>query len=762
MYYVVQTGDLTSSSVKERRDWSIELLASATPLGRKLFEKQNASICERGLRAAIYDHRTSYALRQARMTSRPTIEDLVKNQLEPSDLEKSSVILSGVRDAIITANLDRLQNLLGSVNSQGQIRDAFLQALVKYAVFSNGKQLLFFLFKHFSVDFLREDQETYHSALTLALFEDRNNVVTWLLDLGVDRKLFGSQHMFARIVCNSSWTMTNTFVQTCKTYWGNAVLKRLVNENAPPVQEKAIPPPLFLSILAGNEGPFEVLLRCDADVNQQWKNWTPLLLTIARGLPHFTVQLIEKGAEVKVCTSNESKMTIAHVLADATSTDSANQDQLLWDLFDRAPLDRSGSHLTPSQARRYTDRLLFAILKDAGVSFTAENGTGSSPVEIAISSGKLWIVDLIEGLLEASGKTDVSRLIDLPDMDGRTLLSYAIEDGDYDEAEELIKHGYDIDGKDIIGKTVLHEAAEHRKLDNLLFCLHHKANCLQEDILGRTALTLGVQSGDPKICQAIVHHAGSRIFLQKTKARETFLRVALKAKQFRIIPALLSLYGRTHDKNKLPTLSEFVGDVDVSGRTCLHDACIVGPSKQDTPMESTLNELIKLSKNLAPKDCVGDTPLHDSTDNSNSLDACLRLSRILLGAGADVNAANELGNTPLHHAYRRPGEKKQLVDLLLKNGANTTTKNKFGYTAEEWCNAVQQGDEDAKKADQEYKRLYDQQSSWKAIQEGMLKEKRENEACCNEQRLRFLQSYQGGDNQIRNLGQTGLALRTNN
>jgi len=64
-----------------------------------------------------------------------------------------------------------------------------------------------------------------------------------------------------------------------------------------------------------------------------------------------------------------------------------------------------------------------------------------------------------------------------------------------------------------------------------------------------------------------------------------------------------------------------------------------------------------------------------------SKDNAKELLTILLDAGADINALNDNGQTPLHIATF--WDNAEAVKLLLDRGADKTIKNKSGRTAEE-------------------------------------------------------------------------------
>ena len=67
---------------------------------------------------------------------------------------------------------------------------------------------------------------------------------------------------------------------------------------------------------------------------------------------------------------------------------------------------------------------------------------------------------------------------------------------------------------------------------------------------------------------------------------------------------------------------------------------------------------------------TGDTPLHTHAGEGRK-----EVVEILINAGANVNAKNDTGMSPLHNAVT-----KEVVELLIAEGANVNAKNKHGGT----------------------------------------------------------------------------------
>jgi ankyrin repeat protein len=76
----------------------------------------------------------------------------------------------------------------------------------------------------------------------------------------------------------------------------------------------------------------------------------------------------------------------------------------------------------------------------------------------------------------------------------------------------------------------------------------------------------------------------------------------------------------------------------------------------------------------------GDTPLHVMAWRKDVDGA-----RILLAAGADVDAIGDMDETPLHVAIAQ--DDIEMVELLLASGATVTFRSEFGNTALEEADA---------------------------------------------------------------------------
>lgn len=93
---------------------------------------------------------------------------------------------------------------------------------------------------------------------------------------------------------------------------------------------------------------------------------------------------------------------------------------------------------------------------------------------------------------------------------------------------------------------------------------------------------------------------------------------------------------------------------------------------------SRVRELAKENPQLLQRQGILGTPLHRAA----SVDRHLAVVKALLESGADVNARDKQGNTPLNVALRGKGNanKTNLVALLLSSGADPNAKTRVGQS----------------------------------------------------------------------------------
>jgi ankyrin repeat protein len=118
-----------------------------------------------------------------------------------------------------------------------------------------------------------------------------------------------------------------------------------------------------------------------------------------------------------------------------------------------------------------------------------------------------------------------------------------------------------------------------------------------------------------------------------------------------------------------------VASKDENGRTALH--YVFKAALRDTHL-AVATLLLDHGADVNAKDKWGETPLLEAVEHWNSGDYLYLLLKLLLSRGADVDSLNSLGSTPLHRVAVLG--KAEAAKILVAAGANVNAKNNEGAT----------------------------------------------------------------------------------
>ena len=276
-----------------------------------------------------------------------------------------------------------------------------------------------------------------------------------------------------------------------------------------------------------------------------------------------------------------------------------------------------------------------------------------------LSAADLRVADAVkQGDREAvrsllNGRADVNA----SEPDGTTALHWAVHKHDLESADLLIRAGANVNAANDYGVTALSIACSNGNSGIAVRLLDGRANPNAALWTGETPLMTCSRTGSVDAVKALLGR-GADVNAKESQKEQTALMWAAANKHPEIVRALIEGGADIRARSNVVTLSEpFVAPCT------LDDPCLTSRT-EGTTYPSTV---------YFPKTAGGFTPLLFAAQQGDTESA-----RLLLAAGADVNESTPEEGAALVIASASGNEEFGI--FLLENGADPNAKDSFGIT----------------------------------------------------------------------------------
>jgi ankyrin repeat protein len=241
--------------------------------------------------------------------------------------------------------------------------------------------------------------------------------------------------------------------------------------------------------------------------------------------------------------------------------------------------------------------------------------------------------------------------------DGETALHWAANRDDLETADLLIRSGANVNASNDYGVTALALACASRSAGMVERLLQAKANPNLALWTGETPLMACAKTGNLVSVKALLDH-GADVNAVESEKEQTALMWAVANRHPDIAQALIARGADVHARSKaFPVPEPFVVP-------CTPDSPCANGQTEGTTYPASVH---------FPKTAGGFTPLLFAAQQGD-----VESARILLAAGADVNEATPEDGTALIVASASGHEKLAL--FLLEMGADPNAKDSYGIT----------------------------------------------------------------------------------
>lgn len=343
---------------------------------------------------------------------------------------------------------------------------------------------------------------------------------------------------------------------------------------------------------------------------------------------------------------------------------------------EQPPADRSFRTIVEAAEHGALDAVQAFLDQGQGVD-AVKNAKGETALLAALRANH---VDVTNFLLDQGADPRVTEVLK------NNALHLAARWGDLATSERLVELGVDVNARNNRNRTPLHIATERRRVSVIRLLIEHGADVNALDGDRRAPIDYALANNDPRPAQVLVEH-GATMMAPGKRALARVNLAADKGWQFAVERALQDTDNEPdlHERVLEEAFERAFTNVDLA----LVDFMATQGARLDEPAPGGLSR-IDLAAEMGSPDLVsrllekgltsngtekssGWTPLHFAA-TSGSLDTM----RLLIDAGADVNAHDALGRTPLDlaAAYQNLAG----VRVLLHHGASLDTADAMGNT----------------------------------------------------------------------------------
>ncbi|MDE0200553.1 MAG: ankyrin repeat domain-containing protein [Caldilineaceae bacterium] len=468
---------------------------------------------------------------------------------------------------------------------------------------------------------------------------------------------------------------------------------------------------LHEAVAQGSAEIVQVLVDAGADIEAKgFMGRTPLSLAAEEGASEIMKVLLGRAPDSATAASGDGQKAASpsaigsKALFAAIESDNAAMVRLLVEAgADVNAAEGFGGNTPLHEAVEEGNAEIVQILVDAGADIEAEGFMDQTPLSLAAEEGASEIMQILLGQGADNG-TQEGEDKQAPAIGSEALFT-AIEKGDVETVRLLVEAGADVNAAEGFGgNTPLHEAVEEGNAEIVQILVDAGADIEAEGFMDQTPLSLAAEEGASEIMQILLGQGADN----GTQEGEDKQAPAIGSE------ALFTAIEKG-DVEMVRILVEAGADINAAdgfgGNTPLHEAVEQGDAEivrilvaagadvhaegyfDRTPLtlaaEEGATEILQIllgtgpdadtsvggeDKEAVSTPSVGSEALYTAIEKGD-----VEMVRLLVEAGADINAAEGFGgNTPLHEAVKK-GD-LEIVKILVAAGADVEAKGYFDRT----------------------------------------------------------------------------------